>query len=317
MFDLLPNQWTPALPLTEFEWHPMPVEVAGEALVLFRDAEDVACALIDRCPHRGAALSLGQVTDAGELQCGYHGWCFRGDGSCARVPLNKPGKRALAKIRATAIPTRELAGAVWVFTGTKPRGEPMLPESLQGPAEEYGTYSQEWDAHWTRAIENFIDFAHPPYLHRETIGAYSHEFAESGGIARVELEETAFGFTTMNYFGGRSFGFQLDWYTPNLSCLHFGPGHELHVFSIPLDAGRTRVMTVRQLPPGTDPVRYAKRAADVDHVILDEDREIVESQPGDVSLARDEISVATDRPTVYFRQWYRDLLSEAGSVRRA
>ena len=47
------------------------------------------------------------------------------------------------------------------------------------------------------------------------------------------------------------------------------------------------------------------------HQILDEDRTIVESQPGDVADAVYEISVASDAPTVRFRRWYKELLLAA------
>jgi hypothetical protein len=36
MFKLLPNQWTPVMPLSELDTNPVAVELAGEALV-FRD----------------------------------------------------------------------------------------------------------------------------------------------------------------------------------------------------------------------------------------------------------------------------------------
>jgi phenylpropionate dioxygenase-like ring-hydroxylating dioxygenase large terminal subunit len=74
MFDLLPNIWTPVLPIAEIEHQPVAVEVAGEQIVLFRDAHDEIGALLDRCPHRGAALSLGRVGENGCLECPYHGW---------------------------------------------------------------------------------------------------------------------------------------------------------------------------------------------------------------------------------------------------
>ena len=67
-------------------------------------------------------------------------------------------------------------------------GEPILPTALQGPPGQFGTYQQEWSAHWTRAVENFIDFTHPPYAHRDTIGAYSYDFAERGGTAEIDVE---------------------------------------------------------------------------------------------------------------------------------
>ena len=44
-------------------------------------------ALMDRCPHRAAALSQGRMTAAGYLQCAYHGWSFDGEtGACTNIP---------------------------------------------------------------------------------------------------------------------------------------------------------------------------------------------------------------------------------------
>ena len=309
MFAMMPGQWTPALPLAGLDGNLQSLEIAGERLVAFRSNDAPWQVLLDRCPHRGAALSLGKVTADGALQCRYHGWRFDGAGQCLKVPFNDLTATALAKIRATAIPCRELAGCLWVYTGIEASDEPALPPQLEGPARQFGTYSQEWSAHWTRAVENFIDFTHPPYAHRDTIGAYSYEFAERGGTAEVDIEEHATGMTMTNFMGRRSHGFQAEWYAPNMTQLHFGPGNALHVYSIPVNGSHTRVLTVRALPPGEDPVQWSKRAAAIDHHILDEDRLIVESQPGDVAEADHEISVATDAPTVHFRRWYRRLLA--------
>ena len=73
-------------------------------------------------------------------------------------------------------------------------------------------------------------------------------------------------------------------------------------------ATRTRVMTVRHLPPGVDGLAYSARAATVDNTILDEDRMVVESQQGPVDDDR-EISVGTDAPAVSFRRWHRAMLA--------
>jgi phenylpropionate dioxygenase-like ring-hydroxylating dioxygenase large terminal subunit len=310
MFDLCPRQWTPVLPLPELHPGLTAFEAAGERLVAFRDAEGNLRVLLDQCAHRQAALSLGELTPEGHLQCRYHGWRFDGQGACQRVPLNALTPAALAKIRVPSVPARALAGAMWIYTAADVSNppEPQLPSSLQGDPRAFGTYSQHWQAHWTRAVENFIDFAHPSYLHRDTIGSYTHHYAESGAVATCEVEPTDWGFATLNYFGNRRQGFRVDWYRPNLSVLHFGAGGDakLHVFSIPVNAAQTRVMTVRRLPPGHDAAAWTAQRAAVDNTILDEDRGIVESQPGPVNDL--EISVATDAPCVAFRRWYRDLL---------
>ncbi len=301
------------LPLTGLTANPQAVEIAGERLVLFRNGEGRWSALLDRCPHRGAALSLGRVMHDGTLRCRYHGWRFTGDGACTKVPLNDLSPQALARIRAAAVPVQERAGALWVHTGLlqdEPPPPPDLPPSLNGPPRQFGTYCQIWQAHWTRAVENFIDFAHPSYLHEQTIGAWTHRYAESGGLATVEVQTEPWGMRTLNYLGNRRQPFPVAWYRPNLSVLHFGGGDEgaLHVFSVPLNATTTRVMTVRRLAPGTDPAAFAARAATVDHTILDEDRVVVESQQGPVDDDR-EITVATDAPSAAFRRWYRAMLA--------
>jgi phenylpropionate dioxygenase-like ring-hydroxylating dioxygenase large terminal subunit len=46
-------------------------------LVIFRTPSGPVVA-DDQCPHRGAALSMGSLV-GGELECGYHGWRFRGE----------------------------------------------------------------------------------------------------------------------------------------------------------------------------------------------------------------------------------------------
>ena len=139
------------------------------------------------------------------------------------MPFNELSDAVMAKLRANAVPSRELAGCLWVFTGLASDSDPVLPESLQGEPTGFGTYYQDWQAHWSRAVENFIDFTHPPYAHRDTIGAYSLGFAERGGIATVDVEAQAHGMTMTNYMGDRRFGFRADWYAPNMTRLHFGP----------------------------------------------------------------------------------------------
>jgi phenylpropionate dioxygenase-like ring-hydroxylating dioxygenase large terminal subunit len=188
--------------------------------------------------------------------------------------------------------------------------EPLLPESLQGDPTLFATYKQEWRAHWSRAQENFIDFAHPPYLHEQTIGAWMHDYAERGGTAHVTADTTPFGMVMTSYVGRSSAGFELHWYRPNLAILHFGPTpyNWLHVFCIPVNEQHTRVMTVRRVRSAEDIASYSRHASGTDNRILDEDRRIVETQCGDVLSDPTEISVATDKPTLVFRNWYAAML---------
>jgi phenylpropionate dioxygenase-like ring-hydroxylating dioxygenase large terminal subunit len=317
MFESFPNLWTPVLPLTLIDRNPMPAEIAGEKLVIFKDTSDEWHVLLDKCPHRGAALSLGDITPEGEIRCAYHGWRYKGDGSCARVPMNDISDKALAKIHATALPTRLIGGCVWIYTSTKVMNKeevtalpgPLLPKTMQGNPEAYACYPQEWQAHWTRAFENFIDFTHPPYLHQASIGGWMHDFAEGGAVSHITHEETDYGYNMTTALGESRRGFPVEWYQPNMTVLHFGdtPYKTLHVFCVPVNATHTRVMNVRMVPTADDVQAQLERCLITDKQVLDEDRAIVESQHGCVLSDPAEISVAGDSPSLIFRKWYKNL----------
>ena len=93
MFDVLPEFWVPVGLAKKLKKRPLKITVAGESIVLFRDDTGRAQALLDRCPHRSVALSLGSVTEDGCLQCPFHGWQFKGDGTCVKVPLRSEERR--------------------------------------------------------------------------------------------------------------------------------------------------------------------------------------------------------------------------------
>ena len=58
---------------------PHAVTLLGRSLVLWQAQDHTVSLLNDRCPHRGAQLSLGQG-HGNALQCPYHGWMFELDG---------------------------------------------------------------------------------------------------------------------------------------------------------------------------------------------------------------------------------------------
>lgn len=70
---------------------PMKVQLCGTEMVLFRDKNTNAVHCIDNtCPHRGAPLSEGWVSEKNEktcIVCPYHGWAFDGDGILRDVPV--------------------------------------------------------------------------------------------------------------------------------------------------------------------------------------------------------------------------------------
>ena len=64
--------WHPVAQSSEVVDAPLSVQLLNEAVVLWRNADGQAQAFVDRCPHRGARLSMGRVEN-GHLECPYHG----------------------------------------------------------------------------------------------------------------------------------------------------------------------------------------------------------------------------------------------------
>jgi len=104
--------------------------INGEPVAVFRDSSGIVRALEDRCPHRRVPLSLGEVTPAGQLQCGYHGWTFDGvSGKCVVIPSLRPGDRIPPVYGAFAYIAKEQDGLIYVTAAHEP-GTPLpLPQS--------------------------------------------------------------------------------------------------------------------------------------------------------------------------------------------
>ena len=99
-------------------------EFLGEPVVIGRTRAGAVYALHDVCPHRAAKLSAGKVraepphgeTGGGEtIECPYHGWRFRTDGACARIPsLTADSPLDVSKVRVRTYPLVEAQGLVWL-----------------------------------------------------------------------------------------------------------------------------------------------------------------------------------------------------------
>ena len=98
MSPFLRNQWYTAATSAELGDKPLARTICNEPLVIFRSGNGNVAVLTDRCPHRKAPLSSGEVV-GNDIQCGYHGIRFAPDGACTRVPGNAqigrkfPGKK--------------------------------------------------------------------------------------------------------------------------------------------------------------------------------------------------------------------------------
>jgi len=105
--------WKVALSEDVTSTKPIAVDVGEQPVVLWRDAQGIARALEDRCPHRRAPLSRGCIRDSGWIQCGYHGWSYDGEtGRLKDIPNMKDEQKFPPVYKAAAFAVSESGGFV-------------------------------------------------------------------------------------------------------------------------------------------------------------------------------------------------------------
>ena len=169
LWPALRQYWHPVAFSEDVGEKPLAVRLLDEQVVVCRLGGQVR-AFRDLCIHRGTALSLGWV-EGENLVCAYHGWAYRGDGQCVRIPSIPPGSSIPKKACLTAYHAEERYGLVWVCMG----GEPLapIPDFPEFDDPGYRVFIKQWKP-WNcsaaREIENFVDQAHFAWVHEGILG---------------------------------------------------------------------------------------------------------------------------------------------------
>lgn len=163
---MIPNRWYAVAESRHVRTKPLAIKRLGQSLVLWRDRDDKIVCMEDRCPHRGAALSLGRVLD-GEIACPYHGFRYRPDGQCARVPCSGPDAKIPAALAVQTRHVMEKYGIVFLWWGETPETWPEPPwiDDIPQNPEECRTRSEVWPFNYVRSIENQLDSHHWAFVH--------------------------------------------------------------------------------------------------------------------------------------------------------
>lgn len=170
MSSFVKNAWYVAAWSREIGRHLTARTILGENLVFWRRQDGTPAALVDRCPHKLAPLSIGTLV-GDDLQCGYHGMTFSGSGQCVRIP----GQAAIPPSAcAQSFPLVERYGAVWIWMG-----DPALADAQHIVAVRHygepgwalvdGQYLH-FDCNYLNITDNLVDPAHTTYVHKNTIG---------------------------------------------------------------------------------------------------------------------------------------------------
>lgn len=153
-------------------------ELLGQPVLFGRDHDGKAYALKDICPHRGILLSGGEAQNHdGETQveCPYHGWRFRTDGSCAAIPsltADQAEAMDLTRIRVRRFPVHEDQGLIWIWYADEDQAD--TPPSIDPPKLDIPDgdrpkliISDVFNCHVDHAVIGLMDPAHIPFIHRQ------------------------------------------------------------------------------------------------------------------------------------------------------
>ena len=155
---------------------PLARTLLDDKVVLFRLDGGAVHALADRCCHRLAPLSLGDI-EPGGLRCRYHGLKFDGSGRCIEVPGQAEIPQTLC---VRSYPVVEQHGLVWIWMGEPQRADAALIVDCHwhtDPAwQSVGGYLH-YDAHYQLIADNLLDFSHLAFVHRTTLA--NKNFASS------------------------------------------------------------------------------------------------------------------------------------------
>jgi phenylpropionate dioxygenase-like ring-hydroxylating dioxygenase large terminal subunit len=169
------NGWYAAIWSKDLAGAPIARTFVNEPVVLFRGANGKAAALEDRCCHRAAPLSRGEV--AGDhLRCGYHGLLFDAQGQCVEVP----GQATVPSgARVRAYPVAERWNVVWIWMGDPALADVSKIVELPWLADP-GSWTatpgyMRIEANAQLLIDNLLDYTHVAHLHRNTIAGDPRE----------------------------------------------------------------------------------------------------------------------------------------------
>jgi phenylpropionate dioxygenase-like ring-hydroxylating dioxygenase large terminal subunit len=309
---------------------PLAVTLLGERIAVaeLTGPQPKIVAFADRCPHRSARLSLGTVVDdaveGGTLRCAYHGWTYGADGGCVAIP-SAPDLPVPDRARATAYEVQVEYGLVWVrLEAGWPTVIPACPgwdevgtRMVAGEPYELATSAE-------RRVENLVDLSHFAWVHDGSLGDRSRpvppipELRRARGELRFDYDPPPLAFDPdpraltgwSSYRMGMPFTVDIAFGHPAGSALA-GAGVASRLWFTVTPTSSVTCRTFWFIGRTTDLEGDDEPYLRFQQQILDEDRPIVESSdPAEIELSgSQESSVRTDRVSIQYRRWLRELVA--------
>lgn len=131
-------------------------------LLLMRGAGGAVSAMLDRCPHRLAPLSMGDF-DGSSVTCRYHGLGFGQDGACTHNPHG-----STAGLKVATWPVCEQDGLLWVWPGEATASADVAPPQYSLQDESIAFVRRGYihgNADYRLMMDNILDLSHIEFLH--------------------------------------------------------------------------------------------------------------------------------------------------------
>ncbi|EFN56079.1 hypothetical protein CHLNCDRAFT_145588 [Chlorella variabilis] len=219
-----------------------------QPIVIWKDGGGAYRCLRDACPHRLVPLSDGRIAPNGELQCPYHGWQFKGCGTCTLMPQG--GDPTAPRAAATAYQCAVKQGLVWVKLQPAPTdgSEPdtssihTIPELDKEGWFAFGDMWRDIPYDWATLIENVVDCGHVPFTHhgeRAALGVLERGQFGFQGVWPTGPRKGALGAQHTRFEGPVLMRHTIDAFDTR------GFGNITAVYGVPVAPGRCRAI-VRQ-----------------------------------------------------------------------
>ncbi len=157
------------------------LELAGQPIIVLRDASGALKAMSNVCRHRMSTLLEGSGNTK-SIVCPYHAWTYNLDGTLRGAPamgLNEDFCKSDYKL--PDVRCQEWLG--WVFITLNPKAPDVAQQlaPVEALISDYNMtgYTQtffethRWNTNWKILAENFMESYHLPVCHAGTIGGLS------------------------------------------------------------------------------------------------------------------------------------------------
>ena len=241
--------WYPVTFVRDFpKDRPYSFSLYDEPLVLFRNQDGKLGCLRDRCPHRAAKLSDGQIID-GKIECLYHGWQFGAEGECLHIPQLPLDAKIPVLACVKSFKVVEKQGIVWIWAGEAETADEELIATLADldkPGFVGSDNVSELPYDQSYFIENVLDPAHLNISHEGSQG--KRENAQPLEMKVLNSSLAGFQGRFRETRQANQPWRKIDFVAPNLVLFSFsieqkGLCFGLALYSMPLGKGRCRVLT--------------------------------------------------------------------------